>query len=217
MRKGQGRSMCGTRGGSLEMSCTVDLRYSMVQHYSDITWASWHLKSTETRLFVQQLVQTHNKENIKALHYRLFGRGIPALRRESISGFSSQRAMWKIFPYHNVIKNMKQPDTQYFVQYCKASAEICPDFNSLAPGRFQFNFRLAIFKLILMNGGWGISYKITLRWMPLDLSDDKSTLVQVMAWCRQATSHYLSQCWPRSLSPYGVTRPQWVKLIMDIP
>ena len=35
--------------------------------------------------------------------------------------------------------------------------------------------------------------------------------IQVMAWCRQATSHYLSQCWPRSLSPYGVTRPQWVK------
>ena len=43
------------------------------------------------------------------------------------------------------------------------------------------------------------------------ISDDKSTLVQVMAWCRQATSHYLSQCWPRSLSPYDVTRPQWVK------
>ena len=31
-----------------------------------------------------------------------------------------------------------------------------------------------------------------------------------MVWCRQATSHYVSQCWPRSLSPYGVTRPQWV-------
>ena len=31
-----------------------------------------------------------------------------------------------------------------------------------------------------------------------------------MAWCRQATSHYLSQCWPRSLSPYSVIRPQWV-------
>ena len=37
-----------------------------------------------------------------------------------------------------------------------------------------------------------------------------STLVQVMAWCRQATSHYLSQCWPRSMSPNGVTRPQWI-------
>ena len=34
-----------------------------------------------------------------------------------------------------------------------------------------------------------------------------------MAWCCQATSHYLSQCWPRSLSSYGVTRPQWVKPI----
>ena len=33
-----------------------------------------------------------------------------------------------------------------------------------------------------------------------------------MAWCCQATSHYLSQCWPRSLSPYGVTRPQCVKI-----
>ena len=31
-----------------------------------------------------------------------------------------------------------------------------------------------------------------------------------MAGCCQATSHYLSQCWPRSMSPYGVTRPQWV-------
>ena len=47
--------------------------------------------------------------------------------------------------------------------------------------------------------------------MSLDLTDNKSTLVQVMAWCPQATSLYLSQCWPRSLSPYGVTRPQWVK------
>ena len=31
-----------------------------------------------------------------------------------------------------------------------------------------------------------------------------------MAWCCQATSHYLSQCWPSSLSPHGVTRTQWV-------
>ena len=74
--------------------------------------------------------------------------------------------------------------------------------NSLAPGRFQFNFRQVIFKLILVNGGWGISYEIALRWMPLDLTDDKSTLVQVMAWCRQTTSHYLSQCWPRSVTKW---------------
>ena len=48
--------------------------------------------------------------------------------------------------------------------------------------------------------------------MPQDLTDDKSTLVQVMAWYREATSHYLSQCWSRSMSPNGVTRLQWVKV-----
>ena len=48
--------------------------------------------------------------------------------------------------------------------------------------------------------------------MPQNLICEKSTLVQVMAWCRQASSHYLSQCWPRSMSPCGVTRPQWVKI-----
>ena len=31
-----------------------------------------------------------------------------------------------------------------------------------------------------------------------------------MAWCHQAVSQYLSQCWPKSMSSYGVIRPQWV-------
>ena len=89
-------------------------------------------------------------------------------------------------------------------------------FNSLAPGRFQFNIRKVILKQTLVNGCWGISYEIALRWMPLDHTDDKSTLVQVMAWCHQAPSHYLSHCWLRSMWPNGVTRPQWVNLICVI-
>ena len=60
-----------------------------------------------------------------------------------------------------------------------------------------------------MTDGCDISSEIALRWT-------KSTLVQVMAWCRQPTSYYLNQCWPRSLSPYGVTRPQWVKHLLLI-
>ena len=55
-----------------------------------------------------------------------------------------------------------------------------------------------------------ISCDIALRWISKDFTDDKSTSVQEMAWCRQTTSHCLSQCWPRSRLPYGVTRPQWV-------
>ena len=46
--------------------------------------------------------------------------------------------------------------------------------------------------------------------MPLNTLDEKSTSVQVMAWCRQATSHFLSQCWPRSTSPYSIARSLWI-------
>ena len=76
-------------------------------------------------------------------------------------------------------------------------------------------FRHVIFKQILVIHGWGISCEITLRWMSLNFTDDNSILVKVMAWCRQATSHYLSQCWPRSLSPYGVTRSQGVNALSE--
>ena len=82
--------------------------------------------------------------------------------------------------------------------------------NSLAPGRSSCDFKNVIFNLALLIGIFKSSYDNVLRWMPQDLTVDKSTLVQVMAWCRQATSHYLNQCWPRSPTPYGITRPQWV-------
>ena len=88
------------------------------------------------------------------------------------------------------------------------------DFNSLAPGKFEWNFRYLIFQIISVSDGWVISCELALRWMSPDLTDDKSTLVQVMAWCRQATSHYLNQFWPRSPTPYGVTWPQWVNHIL---
>ena len=56
---------------------------------------------------------------------------------------------------------------------------------------------------------WSLRDLSDLRWMPWDLTD-RSTLVQVMAWGCQATSHYLNWCLPRSVSTYGVTTPQWV-------
>ena len=80
------------------------------------------------------------------------------------------------------------------LQYCTVTI-----INSLAPWMIKWNFRLAILKLILLIGGCGISCEFTFRGITQDLTDKKSTLVQVMAWCRQAPSHYLNQCWPRSL------------------
>ena len=94
------------------------------------------------------------------------------------------------------------------VRWCVIRAQCV---NSLALGRSLCDFKNVIFNLALLIGIFKSSYDNVLRWKPQDLTDDKSALVQVMAWCRQATSHYLSQCWLRSPMPYGVTRPQWVK------
>ena len=87
------------------------------------------------------------------------------------------------------------------------------DFNSLAPGRYGCNFECVIFRFM-----WRIDVfcETALWWM---LQDFKSTVIQVMAWCRKAASHYLSQCWPCFMMPYGVTKGQWVnaKWIADVP
>ena len=52
--------------------------------------------------------------------------------------------------------------------------------------------------------------------MPTGLIYDKSTTVRVMAWCLKAPSHYLSQCWPLSMSPYGVTCPNELICVLCI-
>ena len=95
---------------------------------------------------------------------------------------------------------------------CQAIARTNMLINSLAPGRPRCHFKTAIFNLVLLIGILTSSKDNALRWMSRDITDDKSTLVQVMSWCRQATSHYLSQCWPSSMSPYDVTRPRWAKI-----
>ena len=74
-------------------------------------------------------------------------------------------------------------------------------------------FQMSNFQAILVNAGRGISNEVAIRWMSPDLTDDKSTLVLVMAWCLQAASHYLSQCWLRSMSSNGITRPQCVNVV----
>ena len=69
--------------------------------------------------------------------------------------------------------------------------------NSLAPGRPGHNSKSMILKLIMQNNSLGTYCVIALQWMSQKLTDEKSTLAQVMAWC-------LSQCWTLFMSPYGV-------------
>ena len=65
-----------------------------------------------------------------------------------------------------------------------------------------------IFKLVIQKSSVGTYREIAVKWMPQNLSNEESTSLR--AWWHQATSHHLSWCWPRSMSVYGVTRPQCV-------
>ena len=84
------------------------------------------------------------------------------------------------------------------------------------PSRCGTNFECIVFKLIIQNSSWGPCCEIALIWMPENSTNGESILVQVMAWCRQAPSHYLCQCWPRSMSPYVMSLGH-NKLILRIP
>ena len=61
--------------------------------------------------------------------------------------------------------------------------------NPLAPGRSGNNSKVSISNSLNRKIAWVLTVKL---WMPQNLSYEKSTLVQVMAWCRQAPSHYLN-------------------------
>ena len=79
-------------------------------------------------------------------------------------------------------------------------------FNSLTTGRCGSYFQSVIFEHILWIKFMDTFCEIALKWMPQNtLLLTHLTLVQIMAWCHQA----YSQCWPRSMFPYGITRPQW--------
>ena len=68
----------------------------------------------------------------------------------------------------------------------------CHDVYSLAPRRCNSNLKSIIFKLIIQNTSLCTQCEIVVKWMPQEPTNEKSTFVQVMAWCHQATSHYLS-------------------------
>ena len=78
--------------------------------------------------------------------------------------------------------------------------------NSLDLGRCYNDFKCLIFKNLLVNDIISVCSPCCCQ----DLTDENSALVQVMAWCHQATSHYLTHCCSRPMTAYGVSRPPWV-------
>ena len=127
---------------------------------------------------------------------------------------------WWLIPGHITATGVRSPyETNYISKYSTVTVpslvttmvnpniQIKFDLNSLAPGNFEWNFRYVIFKRISVIMVEASLVKLPCYECHWTSNDDQSTLVQVMAWCHQATSHYLNQCWPRSPMPYGITSP----------
>ena len=109
----------------------------------------------------------------------------------------------KMFPFDDVIMNEAETDNVLKPVWWPdlVPADIFT-LNPLDPGRCSCNLKLVIFKIISMISTFYISRKLPqLNVKRPHWSLVGSTLVQVMALCRQATNHSLSQCWPRYLSP----------------
>ena len=68
------------------------------------------------------------------------------------------------------------------------------------------------FKCILLNENEYILIQFSLKFVPKGLINDKSALVEIMAWCWQATRHYLNRCRARCVMPFGFTKPLMLTL-----
>ena len=118
--------------------------------------------------------------------------------------FSACRSSMKVKEIDRTANVAWSPSTQYPIYLAAATAAQQLDatfrsahkisalgqgykVDSLAPGRYHNNFKSIIF--IIRKCHLGTYCEIALRWMPHNLTIQKSTLVQVMAWCHQATSH----------------------------
>ena len=80
--------------------------------------------------------------------------------------------------------------------------------NSMIPERCDSNFKSIIFKIITHNSSLDTRCKIAPRWMLRP--NEKSAIIQIMAWYLEKTNHYLSRCWPRSMSLHVITMTKWV-------
>ena len=89
------------------------------------------------------------------------------------------------------LKLSSNPDYHPIMQVDPYVSSNAPSLGSCRePGRPLFDFCFLV--------RWGSQ-----REGCIDPDTGISPCANRMAWCRQATSHYLSQCWPRSMSSYG--------------
>ena len=78
--------------------------------------------------------------------------------------------------------------------------------------KLQWNLNRNIYFFIQENAFENVVWKMEAILSPPQcvkgFIDDTSTVAEAMAWCYQAMSHNLNQCWPSSMMLYCTTRGQ---------
>ena len=102
--------------------------------------------------------------------------------RQKISVASKELTHWGLVMPDSII-NVMAPS--HYVDCKMAAILFGPQcVNSLAPRKFEWKFRYVIWRIISVIDGWSISCELALRWMSLDLTNDKSTLMINQHWFR---------------------------------
>ena len=85
------------------------------------------------------------------------------------------------------INSLKDPPTWLKVA---TTLEKPPTPTHIGPWNIGSNFESIVLELIMQK------HRRLGRWIPENFTNEKSTLVQLMTWCRQAPSHYLGHVDP---------------------
>ena len=87
--------------------------------------------------------------------------------------------------------------------------------NTLRPRQHGHHFADDSLRCIFLNWNSCILNKISLKYIPFSLIDNMRALVQIMAW-RRTSDKPLSEAMKYVLLAHMcVTRPQWVKIVME--
>ena len=73
-----------------------------------------------------------------------------------------------------------------------------------------------IFICIFLNENDRIHIQISMKYVPKSPLDNNPALVEIMVGTEKATSHYLKQGWPDSLTPICGTWGRWVKELFAV-
>ena len=138
-------------------------------NYNSIIISYW-----TNKMFSQNHSSCHLNKTMHIYHvnvYMIFCCLQPVIQSYMVDFFNENYKLK--FNCHNEV-HMK------FASMCCASVFVCHSMFHTSvhcPWEPEWNVRWVILELILVIDGWGISCEIALRWIILDFTDDRSTLV----------------------------------------